>query len=74
MGRTVCTEPQCLYKSALYLTTFTLPERYDIFVNCNRVCHPVKEGDKQKELQNEGIQKYSPEAQRMKEDRRIREG
>ena len=22
MGRTACTEPQCLYKGALYLTTF----------------------------------------------------
>ena len=26
MGRTACTEPQCMYKGALYLT-FTLPQR-----------------------------------------------
>ena len=74
MGRTACTEPQCLYKVAFCLTTFTLPERYDIFVNCNWVCNPVKEVDELKELQNEAIQKYSPEAQRMKQERRIREG
>ena len=25
MGRTACTDPQCLYKGALYLFTFTVP-------------------------------------------------
>ena len=27
MGRTACTEPQCLYKGALYLFTFTQTDR-----------------------------------------------
>ena len=25
MGRTACTEPQCLYKGALYLLNYSLP-------------------------------------------------
>jgi len=33
MGRTACTEPQCLYKGALYLL-FTLPQRGTVNVLC----------------------------------------
>jgi len=33
MGRTACTEPQCLYKDALYLCLFTLP--HNICYDCD---------------------------------------
>ena len=28
MGRTACTEPQCLYKGALYLYFYQIPAQY----------------------------------------------
>ena len=37
MGRTACTEPQCLYKGALYLTLFNcVLQRYPVLKICTR--------------------------------------
>jgi len=38
MGRTVCTEPQCLYKGALYryLYTYMVPPSYVVPVGCGK--------------------------------------
>jgi len=43
MGRTACTEPQCLYKGALYLTKYSYRQEIAVLLVSNFTIHRTNE-------------------------------